>query len=310
MAETDAQKATRLKNITNALEASYQSMRLAAANIASLVTSGRATCAEVKAYNIGALALYHTQIGMLNTLRAEGKEEGLPQLPPQPTVFVWKGVTGANALSFDCSRVDESQGMAGALHAAMNDPEPTYLPADKIEVSTQDLYAFDPMASPTFKTLFETQALQQQQPAAQGELGLTVIAWIVIAGFSISVGVALVNAIMKYLETSAIQEANTEQVRLQAAAFATYTAARLDCFKDCTTRGGSNADCTKTCGKLVTQPKITLPGALNGKWGALQWVGFVTVSTFGVWLAYRLYLRKKETGRILPQVDFSLPEGV
>lgn len=296
MADDDA---TRLKTITDNIEAMYQSLRLAAGNISGLLQGGQATCDEVKAYNLWALATYNTQRGMLDTLRAGG-ESGIPDLPTPPTLFAWAGVEGFDALNLDCS--GQASSLGGLMKRAMSGPTPTtqYLSTNQIQIVTQDPHVFNPAQAPSFKTLLAVQQARQQQ--AMAGLGFPLVL-IVIAAIVVSVSVAI-TAIMHYLDVNAVQEANTEQTKIQADAFATYTQARLACMQQCSASGKSVEDCTETCKQLVTPPNIKLPGQM-GSWGSLQWIGFFVVAGAGSYAAYKLYQRHKAGKPV-----FELPEAI
>ncbi len=282
-----------LKAITDALEATYQALRQSAANISGLLQLGVATCDEVKAYNLWALAIYNTQIGMLDALRAGG-ESGIPDAPAAPTLFVWNGVSGSDAWSIDCS--GQAQSLSGAMKKALKGPTPTtkYLSTNEIKIVTQDQYAFNPSAAPTFANLLAVQQARAQ-PQNLGVVGVL----IVIAAIVISVSVAIA-AIMSYLKTNSVEKSNTAQVQAQATAFANFTAARLQCQANC----GNTADCAAQCAKLITAPTIKLPGQLDS-WGWLQWTGFVVVLGGGLIIAGKLYKRHKEGKPLI-----ELPESV
>lgn len=297
-----ADQAQRLKTIADNLEASYQSMRRAASSIAGLLQVGRATCDEVRAYNLWALALYQTQRGMLETLRANG-EQGVPALPPSPTLFTWKGVTGADAWKVDCAGQPAS--LSGLMSRALRGPgaDTAFLSTNELNITTQDASVYSPETSPSFQTLL---AVQHARATGQmnGLAALPVIL-IAIAGIAIAVSVA-VAAIMRYLETNEVQEANTKQVALQADAFANYTAARLACYSDCTRSGKSTEQCVEICKGLVDKPNIKLPGQ-TGSWGWLQWTGFTVVAGLGAVIAYKIYQRKQQ-GRPIFELP-SFPEA-
>lgn len=286
----------RLKTITDNIETLYQAMRRAAGNIAGLLQVGLATCEEVRAYNLWALATYNTQAGMLATLRANG-EAGIPELPPSPTLFAWQGASGDQAWQIDC----DNQGLSGlaALRGAMQPKKsPRYLSTNELRIVTQDQFALQPENAPSFSTLLEVQAARAR--GVEG-LGAFPIVLIVIAAIVCAVSVAVI-AVMKYLETSAIQESNSKQVALQADAFANYTAARLECLKTCTGQGGKTDACVATCNKIVDKPNFKLPGQL-GKWGWLQWTGFTVVVGVGALITLRV-VQRKLTG----QPVFDLPD--
>jgi len=296
MADDDA---TRLKTISDNIEGMYQSLRQAAANISGLLQGGQATCDEVRAYNLWALATYNTQRGMLDTLRAGG-ESGVPDLPAAPTLFAWAGIEGIDALNIDCG--GQASSLSGLMKKAMRGPAPTtqFLSTNEIQIITTDPHVFQPDKAPTFKTLLAVQQARQQQ--AMAGLGFPLVL-IVIAAIVVSVSVAI-SAIMHYLDVNAVQEANTEQTKIQAQAFSEYTNARLTCMANCTAAGKSQDDCVAQCKQLVTPPHITLPGQ-DSSWGTLQWVGFLTLATAGSFVAWKLYQRHKAG-----QPVFELPEAI
>lgn len=278
-----ATDAERLIAITNNIEALFQHMRRAAGNIAGLLSLGQATCEEVRAYNLWALATYNTQRGMLATLRANG-ETGVPELPPAPTRFEWKGVSGDAAWQIDCN----AKGLAGfsSLRDAMK-PSTRRLSTNEITIVTQDPYLFEPERAPSFSALVQAQGAQAQ---AVNGLGAAFLIPIIIAGITLAISIA-VAAIMRYLETSTVQESNSKQVALQADAFANYTAARLECLKTCTNQGGKTEKCVETCRKLVSEPKLTMPGQ-GMPWGWLQWTGFTVVAGIGALITMKVVSRK------------------
>lgn len=293
-------QATQLKTIADNIEGMYQALRRAAGNIAGLLQAGRATCDEVRAYNLWALATYNTQRGMLATLRANG-EQGVPELPQAPTLFTWRGQQGADAWKVDCSGQPTS--LAGLMGKALKGPgaSPSYLSTNEIQITTSDQYLMNPEAAPSFKTLL----MIQEARTKQGMAGLGIVGILIaIAGIMIAVSVAIV-AIMHYLEVNEVQEANTKQTRLQADAFANYTAARLSCYSSCVGQGRTSEDCTAFCGKLITKPDIKLPGQGDDSWGVLQWIGATVLLGFGSLVALKLY-RNHKNGQPL----FQLPELV
>jgi hypothetical protein len=285
----------RLKRIADQLQVTYEMLRKAAANISGLLQLGRATCDEVKAYNLWALAIWNTQRGMLASLRAGG-EPNVPADPGPPTLFVWKGVTGADAWKIDCSGQPSS--LSGLMDAAM-DPKrgSPYIDPSQMTISTTDPYAFNPESAPSFAQLFEL----VNQRAAEKQLGAIPAVVLIIGAIAVTVSIAIA-AIMKFLEVNSVQEANTEQTALQARAYADYTGARLECFKQCTSGGKSADDCVETCAQLVAKPNIKIPGLSN--WGTLQWIGFTVVAGAAGLIAYRIYQRKQAG-----QPIFELPEA-
>lgn len=289
----------RLKKITDDIQSTAESLRRAAAGISGLLAAGTATCDEVKAYNLWALAIWNTQRGMLASLRAGG-EPSVPQDPPPPTLFLWRGVRGEDAFKISCA--GEKSSLSGLMKRAMRGPDKNtqYLSTNEIVVSTNDPYVNNPTAAPSYAALLSMQ--QRHQAEKLAGLGVVPVVLIIIAGIAVAVTVALV-AIMRYLEVNAVQEANTEQTKLQAEAFATYANTRLECVKGCTQGGRSTEDCVSDCEDIVDKPNIKIPG-LDTEWGALQWIGFTVVLGAGMIVGWRVYQRKKAG-----KPAFELPEA-
>lgn len=315
--------ADRIKIITSNLEATFQSLKQAAANISGLLAVGQAVCEDVQAYNVWALAVYNGQIGMLQTLTAAG-EPNVPPLPQAPTLFAWNGVSGQNAINFDCSvnadgtpatpggvtvATDPNTDLEGVMDRALRGPTPSSvrLGLDTVSIVTTDQYVYNPSASPTFATLTQAQAAN----AAQG-LGNPLVLLIVIAAILVGVSIA-VSALMKYLDDSQIQEQQTARTQIQANAFATYTAARLQCYQACVNQGTPMSSCVQTCGQIEKPVFTDLNPFGNQPWGWLQWTGFTVVVGVSALVAWKLYQRKRETGRIFPELHFPdafhLPEA-
>lgn len=237
------------QKITNDLEATYQSLRHTAANIQSLLNAGRATCDEIKAYNLWALAIYNTQRGMLTALRASG-EPNIPELPAYPTLFMWRGVAGADAWRIDCNATQ--QGLTGALRDAMNPgPNVIYLSTQEVETFSEDQSAI-PANTPNLSTLVAV---------TQGSLGWVVLG-LVIAGIVLAVTAAAgLYALANYWQEQSIQEETTARAKVQAVAFQQYTSARVGCYQDCLSRGYTQAQCTDVCSKLIDKPNIVIDSA-------------------------------------------------
>lgn len=287
-----ATDAERLNTISQGIQTTWELLRRAAANIAGLLQMGKATCDEVRAYNLWAIAVYNTQRGILATMRANG-EQGIPELPAAPTLFAWNGVSGDQAYNIDCTgQASSLSGLKASMKRALKGPDATttYVSTNEIRIVTNDQFMMQPDKSPTIAALIQ----MQNQPPPQQMNGLG-IAWalvILIATIAVTVTVSVL-AILRYLEASEIQEANIAQVQAQADAFANYTAARLACFTQCTGSGKSTDDCVDYCKKLVDAPSIKLPGQLDS-WGVLQWIGFTVVAGAGTFAAVKLWKRHRE----------------
>lgn len=267
----------RVQKITADLEAAHQALRRAARNITGLLAVGRAACDEIKAYNLWAMALYNTQRGMLTSLRAAG-EKNVPELPPYPTLFAWKGVSGAEAWRIDCNA--GQQNLTGALYDAMaSDRTPQYLSTSEITIVTTDQGALHPEQAPDLSTLVQV---------TNGGLGAVPVVWIVVAGLAVAIGLSVgLIALSRYLTEKSIQEETSSRTRIQAEAFDKYTAARMTCYADCTARGNDVATCAATCAKLVDKPNLKIDPARKeeglGIFGTIGLIAAAGVGAIGLW---------------------------
>lgn len=308
MAETEAQRTARIKSMTDAIEAAYKSTRVAFTKISGLLQIGQATCAEVRAYNLFALGIYDTQKSMLATLRATG-QTGLPNLPTQPNLFAWKGMSGYNALNFPCG--SKATNLSGLLGEVLRGPGPDtqFISIKDVEISTQGIEQYNPGAAPKLaefvKSLEADQAMQQAQ---QGLGALPIVAWIVIAAVSISATTAFIAALAYYFTTSKIEEEGTKRYQQYAETYTAFLATRLKCIEDCVAKGNSQAGCTAVCERALPVPKNpaeVIKRQQAQQWSTLELVGLGAAVLVGGVVVYNLWQRKERTGSLLP--SFSLP---
>ena len=275
MAEPTAEQTRTVVNITKNIERGYQAVRTAAYNIQSLLQSGRATCADLKAYNTWALAIYAQQQSMTQTLILSGASAGSV---PYPTLFLWKGVRGEDAWKIDCGSSAMSGSLHGVLAAAMESgPNAQYVnPSDIAVTHGQD---------PGPGTLPEYNQLIQN-----GGLGL--FWFIVIAAVSIVAVSGAVIALASYFKTNSIQEQTTARSAIALEGYAAFTAARVQCFQACLTKPNTTATgCSELCERTITAPKLSEPNSGAGAGlGVLGTIGLMTVlGVVGVvgWNKYR-----------------------
>lgn len=280
------EQAAQVKRITDNLEATYQSLRKCAANISTLIAANQATCDEIKAYNLYALSVYQTQQGILSQALAAG--ENVPSQPAFPTLFAWKGVDGAQAYQMDCS--SSPQSLSGALAMAFGAPVKAgtkFVGPNEIKIVTQDPHVFDPQKN----AVPSLAQLAQLNP--NGTLGLGPLAIIVIAAVAFGLGAVAIYEIGKWLTEKDIQEETTSRTKIQADAFAVFTAGRASCYQACVGKGGSISDCTNSCNSLVPKPDIKIDSArATTGLGTLGTVGLVTLAA-AVGIAGYLYIRHR-----------------
>lgn len=288
--------------IAKALDATDKLMQSAARSISGLLNAGRATCDEVKAYNLWALGTYNAQRGMLATMRAAG-QPNVPTLPPAVQVFGWRGHSGNDAINVDCESEGKPLSDANArkvMRRALRGPtaKTKFLSADQIQIMSTDQWDANPALSPSLSTL-QTQT---------GDLGLAPVIWIVIGLTTIGVVYAALTALSKYFIANSIQVEATERTRLKAQAFATYAAARLGCYTPCLSSGRTADECTDTCSRLITKPDLSVDFGYDPAWGMFQWIGAIVVIGTGAIVAHKIY-KKKQAGESLLPNWLHLPSG-
>lgn len=294
-----------VKTATDQLQATYENLRQCAANISGLLQAGEATCDEVQAYNLWALATYNAQVGILQTIKASGEGQGLPDAPDYPTLFAWLGQSGENAINIDCS--GQATSLSGALGRALAGPTPnsTKLSLKQIQIITTDQHLMNPQNSPSFAQLL---AAQDAVAAKQKGLGIGIAIVILIAVLSITISISIV-ALLNYLKASNLQKDTTARTQLQSQAFATFTAARLQCLQGCVQGGTSQADCAASCAQLIQAPDIGAAPGAAGKWGFLQYLGLTVVVGGAAYVGWRIYERKQTGEPLFPGLQKLLPAG-
>lgn len=309
MAETEDQRAARIKSLTDAIEAAYKSTRVAATKISGLLQVGRATCDEVRTYNLFALGIYDMQKSMLATLRAIG-QTGLPSLPTQPTLFAWKGMSGYDALNFPCG--SKTATLSGLLGQVLQGPGPDaqFISSKDVQISTQGIELYNPDAAPKLQAFVQSleagQAMRQAQQGQAG-LGLPPLVWILIAAVAVGVSVYGIDALAKFFTTSKIEEEDTKRYQQYAETYTSFLATRLKCIEDCVARGNSQAGCATVCERSLPVPKnpADVIRDRTPKWSTLELVGLGAAVLVGGVVVYNLWQRKERTGSLLP--SFSLP---
>lgn len=286
MATATQEQIDKVKKISANLEGAFQALRQVAKNISMLLAAGRATCDEVKAYNLYALSLYNTQRGVLAKLRAAG-EKDVPEVPPFPTLFAWKGVTGSDAWKIDCA--NQATSLSDALAAAIGPQTVTtqYLSSNDVRIITSDKYLYNP--SEGVPSLADLTAKADQQ----GQLGAGILIPLLIAGIAVTLTAIGVVAYSMYMEESKIQEETSERTRIQAQAFEKFTAARASCYQECLATGQTADKCIGVCTKLVEKPNLKIDAArrIEGM-GLLGTVGLVALAA-GAGAGLYWWMRRK-----------------
>lgn len=280
MALTQDQSAA-LQRITGNVENGYQAMVRSKTALSVLIAAGKATCQEVRAYNLYTTAIYNFQKATLATMRGAGQSD-VPEKPPAPVYVMWKGVTGDKALNIDCAQAQ----MAGAIQAPTSD---FYVNASMVEFRVGS----DTADAVPIATISQLVAAAKQNTAAEAQaqpgLGAVPLVTIVIVGIIVALAAAVAVALTYLYSDLKAREEETKQIAIQATQYEKTLAARATCFDSCISHSNSPDDCTKACAK--TLPEFDPSYRPQTSWGLFATIGVVAVAAIGGVIAYRYWKR-------------------
>lgn len=277
MADLTPQQAAELQALAANVEQAYREITRMRTALSYLVNAGRATCSDVRTYNLFAKSTYFYQKSMSDLIRGAG---GSAPVVQEPLYVAWKGMSGEAAINIECGQV---QGPGGFGEA--------YVDASKVEWRAG--------ATPN-----DTQAIQQfltgagvATPPVNGQLGLTPIGviGIIIVGVFVTIAGYIALKLVEAFTGLPQRIEHTRQTAIAAERHKATLEARAKCLADCTAAGKDPAACAKGCDKAL--PGFRMP-AFSGM-GIFGWVlGAVVVGGL-VWLGYRAFTGQK----LLPGMD-------
>lgn len=223
-----------------------------------LVSTGRTTCAEVKKYNLLATATFNFQMGALQQLRAAGMQD-IPQSPPPPLLFTWKGIPGTQADKVNCSKDNQLSGL-GDFYVSPSDIQMTYP-------------VIDPKAMSSIEVSKEIQKLIDQEKA-QEQLGVAPLV-IIIAGVLISLTVVAVTVLTNWLSNVEERKRIIQTLEVQAKRHADTLQTRAACFQACMDKGQDASDCTQACAKTLPSFDPKFPPPISTGLGILGTIGAI-----------------------------------
>jgi hypothetical protein len=265
MALTQDQSAA-LQRITGNVESGYQSMARAKTALSALIAAGKATCHEVRAYNLYTTAIYNFQKATLQTLRGAGQTD-VPALPPLPVYVAWRGITGDKAINIDCAQAQ----MQGATPTPAGD---FYVGANMVEFRV----GTDTTDSVPIATISQLVNAAKKDPSAQAPppgLGAVPLVTIIIIGLVVALTAVVAVALTYLYSDLKAREEETKQITIQAAQYERTLAARASCLEQCLDKGNSPDDCTKACAK--TLPSFDPSYRPDNNWGLFATIGAVAV---------------------------------
>lgn len=283
MADDITTQAKTVQNTAANIQRAYLALQKAKANISGLLAVGKATCDDVKAYNLWAIAVYNTQLSLLATAKTAGDAQGLPTSISRPPLVMWNGVSGESAWKINCNPATNT--LHGALRAALSPPT-----AGTVYLSTQearfvdDADAVGSSSAPSYGQLVRAQ---------QGLGGFFIP--ILIAGAAVVLGAIAVKYLFDYLKEQGIQEETSHRNAQALEGYALNTKARLDCYTQCkSTSSNTDAGCIDQCNKLIGKaPELALgPQRAATGLGILGTVGLIALAAVGGVLAFRHFSRR------------------
>lgn len=265
---TDAEMQKTVRDVTNAIEDAWTTLRRSTRDVSLLYAQGAATCDDVKTYNLLALSIYESQKAMLEFFRGQGVE-GLPSAPPSPTLFAWKGTPGSQAAILDCSKQLQGPTGLGAMP----------LPKDSLQILTSEPNYMDP------------QIKRVELPSAQ--LGaVPLVIYVVVCGVAFACGVAIGYMFVRAIETISGQKRQMLETKQKTETAARFWQARNACMTTCTTTA-STESCFDKCQKLI--PFVDVSPTPENRWGIWSLLGIGAIGLVVGVIAYR-----KLTGQPLP----------
>lgn len=225
-----------------------------------LVSVGRATCADVKKYNLLATATFNFQMGALQQLRAAGMQD-IPQSPPPPLLFTWKGIPGTQADKVDCSKDSQLSGL-GDFYVSPSDIQMTYP-------------VIDPKMMSSVAVSEEIQKLIDQEKSEE-QLGAAPLV-IIIAGVLISLTVVAVTVLVNWLSNVEERKRIIQTLEVQAKQHADTLQTRAACFQACMDKGQDASDCTQACAKTLPSFDPKFPPSVSKGLGILGTIGAISL---------------------------------
>jgi len=284
MADLTPEQAAQIQAMMANVEEAHRAVVTSRTALSALIAGGKATCTDVRTYNLLAKAVYAYQASVAGIIRANGG--AAPAIPP-PLYVAWKGVSGEAAISVDCSQ------LRGAVGNGLGD---YYVPPERVEWKQEATPADVQVVNQVVAAVGKVQV----QPS-NGRLGFAPLAAIpiILIGIVVIVIAAIVLKIVEALKDIPAKIETTKQVAIQAKQHQAVLDRRQACYADCANRGGDAIQCAKACDRLNPSFKPTLPSTGWGWLGTLAALGVLGLVGYG---GYR-FLRGRQYGgggRALP----------
>lgn len=271
MANLTEQQAQDVRVMMANVEAAHQETVKARTALSALIAIGRATCGDVRAYNLNSKAIYAYQASVCGIIRAHGGDA--PTIPP-PVYIAWRGVAGDQAVDIDCS----SAQMRGLGANAQGD---YFVGSQQVE--------WRPGATTADVALINQVVAAGRAAVAAGPTGLgepvtaLAVVTLVIWGIIVIVAGVILLKIAEALTDVPQKRETTRQIAIQAVEHRKSLEQRATCYNDCTSRGRDPVECAKACDRLVPGFKPVLPAGGLGLVGTIAGVAILGLTIYASW---------------------------
>ncbi len=270
MANLTEQQAQDVQVMLANVEAAHQETVKARTALSLLIAIGKATCGDVRAYNLNTKAIYAYQASVCGIIRAAGGDA--PVIPP-PVYIAWRGISGDQAVDIDCS----SAQMRGLGANGQGD---YFLGPQQVEWRSG--------ATSADVTLINQVVAAGRAAVAAGPTGLGVapaiaVVTLVIWGIIVIVAGVILLKIAEALTDVPQKRETTRQIAIQAVEHRKSLEQRAACYTDCTSRGRDPVECAKACDRLVPGFKPVLPAGGLGLVGTIAGVAVLGLAIYASW---------------------------
>lgn len=293
MADLTPELAANIQGMMQNVEVAYRQVNKAKTALSALMNAGRATCNDVKTYNLQAKAVYAYQASVASIIKANGG--AAPPIPP-PVYVAYKGVPGEQAINIDCTSA-QMRGPDGA--------PAVFVKPDQVE--------WREGATQSDITVVQQITAAAQAAVVQGNqtLGNPLLAAIpiIIVGIVVVVAGYIVLKIVEALKDIPAKRETTRQIAIQAEQHSANLEKREKCYSDCAARGGDAVACAKACDRLIPEFKPTVSGDGWGIFGTIAGifiVGLVAYAGYQAWQGGMFDTSRHDRRRALPRGKYEI----
>lgn len=252
------------------VEAAHKETVAARTALSALLAVGRATCGDVRAYNLNTKAVYAYQASVAGIIRANGGDA--PVIPP-PLYIAWRGVAGDQAVDIDCN---------SAQMRGLGAPAQDVVFLDSKTVEWRPGATTDDVAMINQVVAAGNAAIAQQAGLGLAPLAVTAITIVLYGLFVVVAGYIAIKLVEAIRDVPSKRE-TTRQIAIQAVEHRKSLEQRAACYNDCTTRGRDPVECAKACDRLVPGFKPALPAGGLGIVGTIAGVAILGLTIYASW---------------------------